>query len=92
MTNWEDTSGAGTFPRCKRCKQIVLRGSMRDPCLAGLDDPTIVSTCCGHARPDLATICFSDRETLHGQAALDWFAEHDWGQFGSIDQRARNTA
>jgi hypothetical protein len=91
LIDWEQTSGAGSFPRCRLCKQIVLRGSMRDPCLRDLDDPTIVSACCGHARPDLATVAFSDREALHGEDAIAWFRAKGCGPFGDLEQRARNT-
>jgi hypothetical protein len=93
VIDWESTSGAGTFPRCRKCKRIVLRGTMRDPCLAGLDDPTIVSACCGHARPDLATVAFADgRPALHGAEAIRYFKSHNCGPHGSLAERLPNTA
>jgi hypothetical protein len=83
---------AGNFPRCRKCKRIVLRGSERDPCIRALNDPTIVSACCGHARPDLATVAFGDgREPLHGHAALRYFAEAGCGPYGDVNERARLT-
>jgi hypothetical protein len=90
VTDWENTSGAGTLPRCRRCKAIIVRPA-RDPCLVDLGG-AVVSSCCGHQRPDLATVAFADgREALHGEAALSFFVEHGCGPVGSLDQRARNT-
>jgi hypothetical protein len=45
----ETCSGAGTWPRCHRCKSIVEHGSRPDACLGKLPDAAF----CGHARPDL---------------------------------------
>jgi hypothetical protein len=57
-----------------------------------LPDEAIVVACCGHARPDLATVAFDDgREALHGTAAIAYFKSQGRGPFGDVEERARNT-
>jgi hypothetical protein len=90
VTDLEETSLAGIGPRCRRCKRLLVR-PMRDPCLVELGD-AVVSACCGHARPDLATVVFADgRAALHAEDAIRFFAERGCGPSGDVSERRVNT-
>jgi hypothetical protein len=93
VIDWESTSGAGTFPRCKRCKLVTLP-PQEDPCLGHIEGVT--SACCGHARPDNAQVTFvgddGQEQSLYGEEALAFFTSRGAGPHGDVAERARNTA
>ena len=92
MTDWESTSGAGTFPRCRRCKQIHVP-PQPDPCLGLLEGVSAAD--CGHGRDDHAFVVLVDEDgaeqTLYGEQALALFRSRGVGPFGDVAERARNT-